>query len=383
MVISITPHSRDNFNDLSTLTIKHNNGIIDTPNRLVNRYDLNAKDQIGADIPLTRASKSFMIQESINPEKLNDVLTKNGYLGELLTKIKPITNRVETSDSLKFLYPSLTAESFSQLDTEKKKFDYVRFFCNLAKQLNLESITLPVIDNVAKMNMRVTNFGLQFIPTLDLKIDTQIFEKQLDECRQIGSHEIPIISLKFAQYPKANKTYDLIMDNFDHIHEDAQAIMMVDAPRALYSSEELNVSALHYGSFITADLIVESYTGGGGVNINKKVRLFCKNDLITQVLQPKDNKFDVEQEKQVFPNDKKLQELLEKIAKNSLTEQDWKNNRPKYLSRAHENVRTRTEFKNLHKNIESNSTKDYLKEKRDMNSIVIKHLEPRFQTKLD
>jgi len=52
MVISITPHARDNFNDLSTLTIKHANGKIDTPNRLVNRYDLNAKNEIGADIPL-------------------------------------------------------------------------------------------------------------------------------------------------------------------------------------------------------------------------------------------------------------------------------------------------------------------------------------------
>ena len=108
MVISIVPHSRDNFNDLSTLSLKHNNGIVETPNRIVNRYDLNAKNEIGTDIPLTRISKSFMIQESINPAKLNDILTKNGYLGELLGKFRPIQNRIDP-DSLALLYPSLTS----------------------------------------------------------------------------------------------------------------------------------------------------------------------------------------------------------------------------------------------------------------------------------
>ena len=143
-----------------------------------------------------------------------------------------------------------------------------------------------------------------------------------------------------------------------------------------------NVSAPHYGSFLTADIIAEGYTGGGGGNTNKRVRLFCKNDLVTPVIQPRDNKFDVDQEKLVFSNDEKLQELFEKMGKNKLKEEDWKNNRPKYLSRVHENVRTRPEFRTLHDNIESNSTREYLKEKHDMNSVVIKHLEPRFQKKL-
>jgi len=101
MVISVTPNERDEFNNLSTLKIRHAKGIIETPNRLVNRYDLNAKDQIGADIPLTRTSKSFIVQENINPEKLNFVLTKNGYLGEVLGKIRPILSRID-SESLVF-----------------------------------------------------------------------------------------------------------------------------------------------------------------------------------------------------------------------------------------------------------------------------------------
>jgi len=253
MVISVVPHSRDNFNDLSTLTISHNHGEIETPNRMVNRYDLNAKDQIGADIPLTRTSKSFMIQENINSSKLNDVLTKNGYLGELLTKIRPIRSRIESSESLELLYPSLTHESLNQLNSRKKKSDFIRFFCNMANQLNLESIVFPVFDNIIEMNSKVASHGLQFIPILDLKAETNVFENQLQLCRQIGNHEIPIIGLKFAQYPNANKTYDMIMDDFDKIHEKHQGIMITDAPRALYSDRNYNVSAPHYGSFFTGN----------------------------------------------------------------------------------------------------------------------------------
>jgi hypothetical protein len=331
MVISITPHSRDNFNDLSTLTIKHSHGKIETPNRLVNRYDLNAKNEIGTDTPLTRISKSFMIQENINPEKLHNVLTKNGFLGESLAKFHPIKNRVDP-DSLNLFYPSLTSESMDSLDTRKKKFDYLRFYCNVANQLGLESIVLPTIDNIIEMNAYVAKQGLQLIPVLDLREETMNFEKQLEMCRSIGNQNIPLIALKFAQYPKANKTYDLIMDNFDAIHEKHQGIMMVDTQRALYSDSNYNVSAPHYGSFLTADLVVEGYTGSGGGNTKKSVRLFCKDDLVTPTIQPSGNKFDVQTEKQVFRNDPQLEQLFEKIATNKLKEADWKNNRPKYLS---------------------------------------------------
>mgnify|MGYP004004978739 FL=1 len=63
MVISIRPGDRDSFNDLSKLKIYHKKGIISTPNRTVMKYDLNAKNELGADIPLTRASKCFTLQE--------------------------------------------------------------------------------------------------------------------------------------------------------------------------------------------------------------------------------------------------------------------------------------------------------------------------------
>ena len=381
MVISIVPHARDNFNDLSTLSITHNKGTISTPNRLVNRYDLNAKNEIGADVSLTRTSKSCIIQESINPDKLNDVLTKNGYLGELLNKYSSIQSRI-SPDSLALLYPSLTAESIKELNTKKKIDSYIRFFCILANRLDLESIVLPAIDNITEMSAQVVSHNLQLIPVLNLKDNTPTFEKQTISCQTIGSRDIPLIALKFAQYPSANKAYDHIMDNFDQMHEKNQGVMMVDSPRALYSEKNYDVSAPHYGSFFTADLVAEKYAGGGGGNMNRSVRLFCKNDLVTPIIQGGDSKFDIQQEKQVFSKDRKLEQLFEKMATLNLEEKDWKNNRPKYLSRIHENIRTRLEFQNLHDNIVSNSASEYLKDKHDMDTVVRKHLQPRFQKKL-
>ncbi len=81
--------------------------------------------------------------------------------------------------------------------------------------------------------------------------------------------------------------------------------------------------------------------------------------MVTPKIQPS-NKFDVQTEKQVFKNDPKLEQLFERIATNKLKEADWENNRQKYLSRIHENIQTRSEFKTLHSNISSNSTNEYL-----------------------
>jgi hypothetical protein len=44
--------------------------------------------------------------------------------------------------------------------------------------------------------------------------------------RYAGSQDIPIIAYKFSTYPNANKGYDLVMEDPDKIHEDAQASFM-------------------------------------------------------------------------------------------------------------------------------------------------------------
>ena len=373
MAIQIDPHARDNFHDLATLTITHKHGVVDTPARMVNRYDLNAKSNIGADIPLMRDSNVFMLQENINPKKLESVMGENGFLYKVQMVEREILNRIDNRN-LKLFYPSLTQQCKPILDeySSGQKHDLIRFLCNVAKGLSLESIVLPVVYGIDEMSANISKMGLQFIPALDMSINTVEFQNQVEQCVKIGCYDIPIIALKFARYAKANQAYDYIMNKFDTLHEKHQAVMTVGSPRAIYPEAYKSVSAPHYGAFFVADLSVESYMGGGGGS-KRTIRMFSRDNLTTRKIDD-GIPFDPDVEKSVFKNDHALQELFVRVATGTADDEDWKGGKPKSLSRIHENIRSHPEFRNLSKSIESNGARDYLKAKPDMDTVVTREL---------
>lgn len=69
--------------------------------------------------------------------------------------------------------------------------------------------------------------------------------------------------------------------------------------------------------------------------------------------------------------------MLKRIIDNAVDNSDWLYNRPSYLSRVHENIRTKEEFEIFKKHIESDAALDYLNDKKDMNNIVSSHLKDR------
>jgi hypothetical protein len=380
MVISISPSARSSkFNNLATLKIEHSAGIVESPNRLVNRHDLNAKDAIGANIPLTRSSKTFIYQDIVDDEKLDSVLHKNGYLDEILQKANSFATRIGRSESLFLLYPSLTKSVASSMN-ERAKHQYMQFYCALAQIMRLDAIILPYITDISDILSITKRHDLQLIPVIKLKGSTKDFSKKFHACRSVGHADIPFIGLKFATYPKADKAYNLVMGSLEPMHEKRQGTMLIDSPRYISSDNSLNVSGLHYSPFFMADLVAERYRKGGGGAGTQSVRLFCRNDLVTAPIETNlvaNGKFDSAVESRVFPNDPKLQELLLATAENRLTEQDWTNNRPGYLTRAHENVQTRKEFADLQRHINNDTAKEYLNEKNDMSSVVRLHLQRR------
>ena len=381
MVISISPGGRDSkFNDLATLKIKHEKGTFVSPNRFVNKHDHNAKDAIGANIPLTRISKSFMLQENIDPGILENILTKNGYLHEMLKKTNRWATKIGDKNALVLFYPNLTGKAVKELDTPEKRKKFFKFCSNLASEMRLESIMLPILNTYEEVKSSVNLSNLQIIPVINLRDSTEDFTKKFEACKNDEAEDSPIMAFKFASYPKANVAYDMIMDEFDKIHEKSKAIMMVNSDRYLRSQQSRNVSGPHYGSFIAADLIAERLITPKGFDIKKSVKFFCRNDLVN-IQTGSDEikiKFELEKEKKIFQNDPKLQELLTNLVENNTTDDDWKKNRPSYLSRVHENVQTRNEFDNLQKNIESCTSIEYLEEKKDMNKVIKDHLKERF-----
>jgi len=380
MVITIAPHGRDSkFNDLATLTIRHTKGSFATPNRIVNKHDHAAKDAIGANIPLTRTSNSFIIQENVDPEILNNIFTKNGYLNQMLTKTKSWAEKVGNKNALILLYPNLTKDAIKELDTPIKRKKFSKFFSNLSLELGIETVMIPILNTFEEIKPSVNLEKLQIIPVVDLQDKTEDFTKKFEAINNEAAEDIPIMAFKFAPYPKANLSYDLIMDKFDKIHEKHKAIMIVNSERYLRSSNSLNVSSPHYGSFIIGDLVAERFITVRGSSTSKSVRLFCKNDLVNIPNNSDEitSKFDLKTEKHVFDNDHKLQELLTKLVENATTESDWKYGRPAYLSRVHESVRSRIEFEDLKKSIDSQTSKDYLGDKKDMNTVIEEHLKDR------
>jgi hypothetical protein len=309
------------------------------------------------------------------------------YLGQMFSKLNRLAYRVENSKALVLLYPSLTSEAL-QILTKARTFDFIRFACELGREMSLEAVLLPVINNLDEMLDGTKKRNLQLIPVLDLKSEMERFTKQFNQCRSAGSRDIPIIAFKFSSYKNANKAYDLVMDDLDALHEDNQASMMVDIPRFLQSSDCLNVSAPHYSSFFMSDIVAEKYTGQIGMSKSDKekignkrsVRIFCRNDLaisLTGASFLNNNKFDIGTEIHAFNEDKRLYDLFKRLVENTTYDNDWVQNRPTYLSRVHENLRTKEEFETFQKHIDSNSANDYLSIKKDMNTVVSNHLKDK------
>ena len=373
MVIEVTPHARDNFNDLARLTIAHENGKLTTPVRMVNRNDLNAKNKSGADIPLMRNSHAFMFQEKINPDKLGSIMNENGYLHKMRMTGLEVLNKVG-NENLKLFYASLTRESMLELIyyNERQKRSLVHFLCNAARAIGVGSIVLPVIyDDLHALAKQVSEMGLQLIPSLDMTVSTNDFQKRIDTCMEIGSNVIPLLAMYFATYPKANQAYEYLRSKFDNLHEKNQAIITVDAQRTMWTKEYKSVSGSHYGAFLTADLSVEIYSRGSGGDRN--LRIYSKDNLSL----PKTAggvSFDPDVEKTVFENDPHLQELFVRAATNKTTTADWDQGLPKYVVRIHEAVRSHSEFDNLSRSIKNNSARDYLREKPTMNEVITKDL---------
>jgi len=72
-----------------------------------------------------------------------------------------------------------------------------------------------------------------------------------------------------------------------------------------------------------------------------------------------------------------LYDLFKRLVENTAYDNDWVQNRPIYLSRVHENLRTNEEFETFQKHIDSNSANDYLSIKKDMNTVVSNHLKDK------
>ena len=215
MVITVVPKERDEHTDISHLEIKFDRGKVESPSRFITKVDMNAKDNIGADIPLSRTRKLFMCEEFINPEKVYNILNRNGYLATFVTKFQSFLQRVESPESLRLVYPKFTKnglETLENLDDSSKNKVWHFIFEALVEL----SQGKTAIDGFFLQYEYLTDLGkryvldqnLPFVPVIDIHGDIKVVKGQINKYMNISSSQVPFIGLTYSTKTRSNLAYN-------------------------------------------------------------------------------------------------------------------------------------------------------------------------------
>jgi hypothetical protein len=376
MGITIVPKERDESSDISRLEIKFPRGSIESPSRFITKVDLNAKDGIGADIPLSRTRKLFLYEEFINPKKLQRILNENGYLAVFQTNFRNFLSRVERADALRLVYPKFTKDGLAALESigESNRNKVWTFFFQLISELATGKEVIDGFfvqyDHLTPAAQRyIAKQDLPFIPTIDIHGDFQVVRRQLNNYASFPSSLVPFIGLNYSTLTRSNLAYQEAISMLDSLHESGKGFITIDAPRV--SGKRVfdpDISALHYSNFVVADLAAEK-TYGGGSGGEPNVRLFEKGDLAVPVLHREHNAIEHSGEDGFLQEDPKLRTLLDNMFQGTISPSD--SSRAVYLSRVHENIITGMEYANMRKSIVNNELLHYRTEKYRINAMLL------------
>lgn len=374
MGITVVPKERDETTDLSRLEIKFNRGTVITPSRFITKVDLNAKDGIGADVPLSRTRKLFLYEEFVNPNTIDNILHKNGYLATYLTNYQNFIGRVERSDALRLVYPKFTKDGGKVMDGigDSSKNKVWSFFFNVMLELSQGKNTIDgffVQQDCLTANAKkyLISQPLPFIPVIDIQGDYRVVQKQLTDYSTMSSSLVPFIGIGYSTLTQSNLAYQEAISMLDTLHESGKGFITVDSPRAVGKGlEDPDVSALHYSNFVVADLTAERPYGGG--KGEPHIRLFEKGDLAVPLLQEGHNSIEHSDEANFLENDPKLKLLMQKMFDGNVDQSE--KGRAGYLSRVHENIMTGSEYEKMQKSLMSNELLRYRMEKQRINRVL-------------
>ena len=377
MGITVVPKERDESTDISRLEIKFQRGDLESPNRFITKVDINAKDAIGADIPLSRTRKLFMYEALINPNIIQNILTKNGYLATFLTPFRNFLGRVEGSEALRLIYPKFTKDGLTALESvnEPTRNKIFVFLFDLIRELSYgksppDGFYIQYDHLTEDSKKYALSQNLPFIPVIDMHGDINVVTRQMDDYISMPSALVPFIGLTYSTLTTSNLTYNLAIDVLDSLHEAGKGFITVESPRVSgRGTKDPDVSAIHYSSFLVADLSAERvYSGGRSGEPN--LRLFEKKDLAVPLLDHTHLTTEHDDELNALSGDKKLEELLRKMMAGTDNLSNEEKAKSRYLSRVHENILTSKEYENMRKSIINNELLNYRSEKRRLNRLL-------------
>lgn len=370
MGINIRPEERDETN-LTRLTIDYKASKVETPNRFVNRNDINAKNRIGANIPLTRMRNIFVYEESINKNVVENIINKNGYLAEFRNKIDKFFSRIEDNRCLKAVFPKLPDDIRKEIKNNpdsKISIEIKNFLLDLSQELKSELY----IFNSEILDNNFTDFlnrnDITYAPVFKIKEDKNI-KRDFGKWRSANSL-VPFIGFTYSSYAKASLSYKYIISQLDKVHEANKGIIMVDIPRTPNLEPYKDISGPHYSSFLISDISTEIYLSGHGSSNKNNARIFEKDSLTVPIIGKNYNTNQHRGEDSMFNPDNSLKDLFWRTLKGQNTNIDMDKNRPGYLSRVHESYMTTLEYEEMRKSLINKDLKDYRNSKIELTNLL-------------
>lgn len=371
MGIVIRPEERDHRN-ISRLTLTYSRGRLETPNRMVTKNDLNAKNGLGADVPLTSLRNLFICEEKINSDVLNNILNRNGYLAEFILKLEKSLGRIDNTGAMKAIFPKVTGSLMPSLLTDHNiKRRVVNFILQLMSEEAADFYLLQMELLDQHTFSYLNSLEVQYAPVLDIHSYDSV-SSVLPYLVSLSTSNVPMIGLTYASYKNANLSYDFLMSSLESVHEANKAIITVGVPRVLGKNEyDRDVSAPHYSSFLVSDIVAEEYhshfAGGNGPD---GIKIFEKKDLAIPPVTQGHNLAEHSGEDTAFSSDQNLKDLFWRTLGASNTEEDIRRNRPGYISRIHETLETTKEYENMKRSIINHELLEYRRSKTRMNDLL-------------
>jgi len=369
------------------LRLEHHGSTFETPLRVLNNTDFNAK----GNAPSTAVLRSPVsgIFKNLNRKEVEQLLTLNTASERLITSLDTFTQKMQYSD---FIFASIQPPASAittTLSSDSVKDKFLRMVFKVQKEAGLESLTVPWLrlstEQTLEMYRRVDRESdAEPIFMLDASADPRQL-KTLSEYLTglIDTERIHMIGVRYRPVRKALASYDTM---WEALRDKDVAVVLSEVPR--YEQDSANLSGAHMNQFVLGDILAtkvsRSHTdgkdGGAGGSIGvgaarlsirpekpstveelkEVLRFFDRRDLIVR---PVLNQSEAEWSSRV------LSELNEPQLKLALENYKEAVNDPSKLkalnafSRVHETVTSQKEFELSRRFVGKGEAAEYLEGK--------------------
>ena len=345
MVIEVVPHERDETG-LSHLTISYPRGRLETPERLVNRNDLNAKSVVGAELGVTTGGRPFVYDLEVSPQSLYSIRNTNEYLGEICAKVSSVLGLVYGL-SLRIVHARLTRPLLATVRVdENARRDVARFLIALAAELRVDAFVMQSCL-LSDADWRVIDRnGTPVVPFADIHSVPEV-DQVLEVAVKRGASNVPLIGVSHAIYRRAYVTSNRILDAQERLHDQGFGILVLGAPRILGGEDPRghDISAPHYSAFLMGDVVGQAFAKGGPHDPSTRLfRVFERADLEARVLAEGHDATEHGGEDAPFARDPELDRLFWRTMRFANDANDGRDGRVPAILRLHEVVASGQEF---------------------------------------